>query len=183
MNRTVKERLVLKKSVKRNINQFLLVVVLFLIGMIGVRIHPEWKEVLQTQIYEKSISFAKGREFYRKYFGSVFPTFEEKSEYQAVLGQNVIGKDYSVEDGFLHLNLSSGNSVSCFENGVIVYLDSDKLLVEQVDGVVATYYGIEVSNYKLYDYIDKGDILGNAKGEVSVSFEKNGEKVDYQKYL
>ena len=182
MNRVVKERLVLKKSVRKGFSHLLLTIIFFLGGMISVRLHPEVKDILRTEIYEKSISYVKGREYYRKYFGNLFPK-KTKDEYQAVLGEKVLKNTSYEEDGFVHLDNSLGSAVVSFENGVIIYLDSDKLMIEQVDGVISSYYGIHCDEYKLYDYVDKGDILGVAKDEVLVRFEKNGEKVDYQKYF
>ena len=57
-------------------------------------------------------------------------------------------------------------------------------MIEQVDGVSAIYENIESKEYKLYDYIEKGEILGEAvEDQIQVSFEKKGKYYDYKNYL
>ena len=41
-----------------------------------------------------------------------------------------------------------------------------------------------LKDYKLYDYLEKGDILGeSSSNELLLSFEKGGEYYDYKNYL
>ena len=58
------------------------------------------------------------------------------------------------------------------------------IIVEQVDGVDTYYINVNISNYKLYDYVEKGQVLGEVKSnELYLRFEKNGEQLDYKKYI
>ena len=43
---------------------------------------------------------------------------------------------------------------------------------------------MKVNNYKLYDYIEKGKPLGETiENKLILKFEKEGEYLDYKKYL
>ena len=53
-----------------------------------------------------------------------------------------------------------------------------------MDGIDTYYSNVNTNNYKLYDYIEKGQVLGEtASTELYLSFEKSGEKLDYKKYI
>ena len=53
-----------------------------------------------------------------------------------------------------------------------------------MDGVDTYYINVNISNYKLYDYVEKGQVLGEVKSnELYLKFEKNGEQLDYKKYI
>ena len=86
----------------------------------------------------------------------------------------------TVEDNYL---------VPVLESGVIIYIGKkDKLgntiIVEQIDGIETTYSNINISDYKLYDYVEKGDLIGNALSKkLILQFQKNGEYLDYQKII
>ena len=57
-------------------------------------------------------------------------------------------------------------------------------IVEQIDGIETTYSNINISDYKLYDYVEKGDLIGNALSKkLILQFQKNGEYLDYQKII
>ena len=42
----------------------------------------------------------------------------------------------------------------------------------------------EINNGDLYDYVEKGDLIGNALSKkLILQFQKNGEYLDYQKII
>ena len=56
--------------------------------------------------------------------------------------------------------------------------------MEQVDGIEVTYKNIEKGDFSLYDYIEKGEIIGKVTNdELFLTFQKNGEIINYQDYL
>ena len=74
------------------------------------------------------------------------------------------------------------------ESGVVVYIGEKEslghtIIVEQVDGI-DTYYSNINSNIKLYDYVEKGELLGEAKDNtLFLTFQKNGEYLDYKEFI
>ena len=79
--------------------------------------------------------------------------------------------------------------VPTIESGIVVFIGEKEnlgttVIIEQVDGIDTFYSNININNIKLYDYIEKGELLGETKGnDLYLFFQKNGEYLDYQKYI
>lgn len=188
MNKRIEKRLVLKKSIKKQCSKFLLMVILLLIGMIFLKQNPDKKELLKELIYEKSLPFQKNKLNYEKYFGKILskeksiketePVFKEKLTFQKIESYKNSAKLYVI-DHYM---------VPILESGVIVYIGEKEnlghtIVVEQVDGI-ETYYSNVNSNIKLYDYVEKGELLGQTNNNtLFLTFQKNGEYLDYKEYI
>ena len=159
----MKERLILKKSVKK----FLYTIILLLITLISIK----------ENVYENSISVIPIRNIYDKYFA-----FNNTTE--PVVKEIINRKKEEKTDNGVKLKVDNNSPIINLESGIIVLIDSNKMIIEQVDGVTAIYENIINHNYKMYDYIEKGEIIGEASSnEVFISFKKEGKYYDYQKYL
>ena len=65
--------------------------------------------------------------------------------------------------------------------------DKDNLgntcIIQGVDGVDIWYSNIDTSNLTLYDYVNKGDMLGTTLSDkLYLTLEKNNEFIDYETY-
>ena len=74
------------------------------------------------------------------------------------------------------------------DSGIIVFIGNKEdygssIIVQQVNGIDVLYGNIENTNYKLYDYVKKGDILGSANKYLYLLFKKDGKVLDYEKYF
>ena len=82
------------------------------------------------------------------------------------------------------LSVDSNYMVPVIESGIIIYLENKKVIISQVNGINTEYSNINASNYKLYDYVEKGKLLGEVDGnKLYLSFEKEGKYLDYKKYI
>ena len=78
--------------------------------------------------------------------------------------------------------------VPVLESGIVVYIGEKKdygntVIIQQVDGVDAWYSNVD-TNISLYDYVEKGTLLGNSKdNNLYLYFQKNGEFIDYKDYI
>ena len=189
MNKVIVEKLVLKKKIKILLNKLLLTILVFLIGLILIKNNSNLKKVIKENIYEKSIKFTKTKSIYEKYFGKYLsmdninnneqPVFNEKLSYLKEEKYNN-GVKLSVNNNYLVPNLESGIIVFVGEKENI----GNSIIIEQIDGIDTMYSNININNYKLYDYIEKGELLGEVKGDnLYISFQKNGEYLDYKKYI
>lgn len=185
----VEERLVLKKSIKVFLNKLLVTIIIFLCGMIYIKDNPKNKIKLKENIYENSIKFTKTKKIYEKYFGKLLsvdkvvkkttPVFKEKLSY------NKIEK---YKDG-IKLNVIENYMIPTLESGVIVYLGEKEgygktVIIEQVNGIDTIYSNINIKNKKLYDYMEKGELLGESIGDYFyLIFEKEGEYLNYKEYI
>ena len=174
---------------KSFLNKILFCVLLFLILLISIKINPNLKNKIYKFVYENNISFSRFKEIYDKYLGGTVPfdkitvddtvsVFSESIKYNEIVSFNN-GAKLGVEDSYL---------VPVLESGIVVYMGEKEgygytIIVQQNDGVDCWYSNIN-SSVKLYDYIEKGSLLGEAKdNNIYLYFQKNGEFIDYKTYI
>lgn len=158
--------------------------------MCMIKIYPDTKSIIYHVVFQEQFSFAQINQLYEKYFGDVFPldnlvkdptsmVFDEKLVYQ---------KEEKYHDG-VKLTVSKNYLMPVLESGIVVFLgDKDNygktIIVQQVDGVDLWYVNVKNDSVKLYDYVEKGSLLGECLDtEVYLYYQKSGEFLDYQKYL
>lgn len=189
VNKKLKKKIVLKQKVKESLTKVLLTIIIFLIGMIALKEKPETKKYIQKNIYEKSLKFTKMKQIYDKYFGDIFsmgkllyeekPVFDEKIAYTAMS---------TYKDG-VALTVNENYMVPAIESGIVVYIGNKEeygqtLILEQTNGIDVFYSNISTDNIKLYDYIEKGSYIGEAKSKkIYLVFQKDGEILNYKDYL
>lgn len=184
----VEERLVLKKTVKKVINQIAFSIIMVLIGMILIKKDSEWKNKIEENVYEKSLHFTKTQEIYQKYFGDILEK-RNKKETKQVSKEAIIYDNLETYKNGIKLQVEKNSTIQALESGVIIYLGEKEdygntIVIEQVDGVDTWYGNIENTNYKLYDYIEQGEILGSTiTGYYYLAFQKKGEFLDYKEYI
>lgn len=188
MNKRIKERLILKPHIKKCIIKMMLSVIILLIGMILVKENPELKETINEKVYNKSIHFTKTKQIYKKYFGNIFSIEKDLDNTQSVFSEKISYNNKEKTDIGVKLSVANNYLVPIIESGVIIYIgEKDNiscLTIEQVDGIEVTYSNININNYKLYDYIEKGEYLGEVINEtLYLSFQKDGKYLDYKEYI
>lgn len=175
----VKEKLVLRKEIKKLLRKALYTIVLFLIGMILIKQNPEYKEKINKTIYTESPNYLKVRKMYDKYFNNI-----KKDNTKQVFTEQLSYKRQEPYKNGVKLTVSKNYLVPILESGIIIYQDDSKVTISQVDGVTVEYSNINVNSYKLYDYLEKGKLLGETnENELYLTFEKEGKYLDYKKYI
>jgi len=180
----MKEKLVLRKEIKKVLNKLLLSIIIFLIGMILVKSNSNLKETIKTKLYEESLPFQKLKNTYNKYIGKITPIETTQEVFNETLSYNKIIK---YKDG-VKLEVSDNYMVPVLESGVVVFIGEKEnykntIIVEQVDGIDVFYGNIKTNNIKLYDYVEKGELLGEANKELYLVFQKDGAYLDYKEYI
>lgn len=185
----MKERLVLRKEIRNLLSKLLLSIIIFLIGMILVKTNPKLKETIKTKVYEESLPFQKLKNTYEKYLGNVLSVDklvkEDKEVFNETLSYNNIKK---YKDG-VKLNVSNNYMVPIIESGVVVFIGEKEnygntIIIEQIDGIDTFYGNVKVNNIKLYDYVEKGELLGEANNNtLYLVFQKDGTYLDYKKHI
>lgn len=178
----------LKKIALGFINQVLICIVLFLATLILTK-NTSFKDKLYEFIYSYNFSFLEIEDFFKKNFGSIIPSTSDKKGTQVVSSEKLEYKKLTeIEDGVLLL-VDKGQVITSLESGLVVFIGEKEeygnvLILEQVDGVEAWYIGITLDEFNLYDYVEKGTIIGESSNtEIKLLFKKNKEGVDYKTYL
>lgn len=184
--RYVKEKIVLKRNVKIMLSKFLLSVIVFLIALICIKKDISLKEFIKENVFEKSIKFSSNQKLYDKYFESYLSVERKNSDEKAVFSEKINYLSFENYENGVKLTVEDNYLVPVLESGVIVYIgEKEKLgntvIVEQVDGIETIYSNVNSTNYKLYDYVEKGDLIGETLNKkLILQFQKNGEYLDYQ---
>lgn len=187
--KTLKKKLVLKKNIRNFISRTLLAIIIFLLGLISIKQYPQIKQSIIENVYEKSFKFTKAKKLYQKYFGNIFSTDKLTPEEQPVFNETLnYTKQVAYKNG-VELSVSKNYMVPILESGIVIYIGDKKdygstIIIEQTDGIDVSYSNINSSNIKLYDYVEKGHLLGDVKTDkLYLVFQKDGEYLDYKKYI
>lgn len=185
----VKKKLVLKKSVRNFITRVLIVVIIFLVGMILVKSNSKAKNIILKQVYDTNFKFTKVKEIYQKYFGNILSidklALEDKQVFQEELTYQ---KSKSYLDG-VKLQVNDNYMVPALESGIVIFMGEKEgygntIVIEQIDGIDVYYSNISSDGIKLYDYVEKGKLLGEAEdNQLYLVFQKDGSFLDYKKYI
>lgn len=188
MKKTIKKKLVLKKEIKVFLNKLLISIIIFLTALISVKKTPTLKPVLKDKIYEDSFNFITIKNFYEKYFGD-FLSNKVSKETTSVFNEKLsFQKINKYKDG-VELIVNTNYLVPVIESGIVVYIGEKEdygytVIVEQVNGIDVFYSNINPIDIKIYDYVEKGTLLGETKNNnLYLVFQKNGEYLDYKKYI
>lgn len=187
--KVIRKKLVLKKSIRSFISRVLVTIAIFLFGMILVKSDVSFKNKILDNVYNKQFKFVQLGEIYQKYFGDILsidkvlvdekPVFQEKLSYL---------KSSKYKDG-VKLTVDENYMVPILESGIVIFLGEKEgygntVVVEQVDGIDVYYSNVSVSNIKLYDYVEKGELLGEAQDKkLYLLFQKDGKFLDYKEYI
>lgn len=185
----VKKKLVLKKSIRNFITRVLITVIIFLVGMILVKSDSKVKNSILKQVYDTNFKFTKIKDIYQKYFGNILSidklALEDKQVFQEKLTYQ---KAKSYLDG-VKLQVSDNYMVPALESGIVIFMGEKEeygntIVIEQVDGIDVYYSNISSDGIKLYDYVEKGKLLGEAQdNQLCLVFQKDGSFLDYKKYI
>ena len=187
-NTVLKERLVLKKCIKRFISQTLLSIIILLIGLILIKKNPALKPELKKKIYEDSIDFIKVKELYDNYLGDIVPTKTIFKEEKAVFNEKLSYTNKEKYKDGVKLTVSDNYLVPAIQSGIVVFIgDKDgygnTIIIEQTDGVDVFYSNMGEVKVSLYDYIDKGTLIGEVNKSLILLFQKEGKIIDYKNYI
>ncbi len=188
METRIIKKCVLKKKVKRYLNKTLVGIIIFLVGIISVKNNDQLRGMIQRNVYETSIPFMKLRNQYDKYIGS-FLSLSNKKETVPVSSNKISYEKYEEMNNGVMLTVEENYPIPAIESGIIIFLGEKEeygkvIIVEQINGVETLYACIDFKDFKLYDYIEKNEIIGQAsKKELFLAFQKNGEYLNYKEQI
>jgi stage IV sporulation protein FA len=190
LNKTKKHKSKKTSFLSNILSHILLSGILLLACLCVMKVNPSFKTWINKEVYHTNFSFAKINQTYEKYFGSIFPLSNLFSnETQTVFDEKLVyEKKESYKEG-VKLTVSNNYLVPVLESGIVVFMgDKDNygktVIIQQVDGIDLWYVGVDTNNLKIYDYVEKGSLLGETtSNEMYLFYEKAGEFLDYQEYL
>ena len=172
------------------ISKLLITIILTLITLILLKSNNKLKTFFYNKVYDNNISFATINKWYENHFGSSIP-FKElvEKDTKAVFNNKL---EYSKKEKYLDgvkLSVDKNYLVPILESGMVVYIGKKEgygntVIVQQVNGVDVWYGNINNPNVKLYDYVEKGKLLGDVKNNnFYLVFKKDGKVLSYEKNI
>ncbi len=165
------------------ISKVFIITIITLFSLILIKSNKKVKRLVYNYVYSENISFSKIYSLYRKYLGSnalidkkiLTPVFNEQLVYSNKEKYKE-GLKLSVEDEYLVPNL---------DTGLVIFIGKKEgygnvVIVEGLDGVNIWYGNLSNVNVKLYDYIDKGSLIGNCNNNLYLVYKKDGKIIDIQ---
>ena len=188
-NSTNKENTI-KKMIFNFISRGLITIILFLICLILCKSNTKIKKEIYEQVYNTNFKFASFNKIYKKYLGDVLPldsiiNVKEKE----VFNEKLAFINSSIYKDGVRLTVSESYLVPILESGIVVYIGEkdeykNTIIIQQINGVDVWYGNIKNSTVKMYDYVEKGKLLGEANGDyLYMVFAKEGKFLDYKKYI
>lgn len=167
--------------------KLLISIVITLVILILIKSSSSFKNSFYKSVYSDNISFTKLKEVYNKYIGDsnildkVVKTetvFNEKLSYK---------KKEKYRDG-VKLEVGSNYLVPIEESGIVVFIGEKEgygntVIIQRIDGIDEWYGNIDNVNVKLYDYVKKGSLLGEANNELYLVYKHDGNVLNYEEYL
>ena len=180
------------REVKRKLislcNRFMICTVIFLVALIVFKKNPEYQKFIQRKVYDNNFPFVDFKQVYDKYIGNLF-VFSKKPDTKPVFGEKLTYQNINEFNNGAKLEVGLEYLVPALESGIVVFIgEKDDLgqtiIVQQVNGIDVWYNNVEAKEIKLYDYIEKGSLLGKSLGqEICLYFKKDGNFLDYKQYL
>lgn len=185
-----KEKFSFKKFLVKLSIKVLVCIVIFLTGLIVLKYDKSHNKVIYNFMESHNISMASINKLYHKYLGNILP-FENvaKENITKVFNEEISYKDASIYKDGVKLTVADNYLTPVLESGVVVFIGDKEeygkvVMIEQIDGVTSWYGNIDNISVDLYDYVSKGEFLGEAKGDyIYLVFEKKGSYLNYKEYF
>ncbi len=177
---TVGSNKYLNGLVKRTMICFVFVLLVLAISLMS----ETGRSYIKKYLLETNFEFSKINTLYNKYIGKLT---DENTE--VVSGNQLL--EYTSKEKYndgVKLTVSENYNVNLLESGIVVYIGEKEvygntIIVQQSNGIDAWYGNIENVDVKIYDYIEKGTIIGNVNKTLYLVFQKNGEILNYEDYI
>lgn len=172
------------------INKCLLSILVLVIALCITKIYPKSKEIIYKNVYQENISFSKINELYKKYFGKVLP-FEDVlvDSTQTVFNEEFVYKNSEKYNEGVKLTVDNNYLMPVLDSGIVVFIGNKEnygntIIIQQVNGIDLWYVNIDTNQVKLYDYLEKGNLLGEClNNDIYLYYQKDGKFIDYNEYL
>lgn len=173
---------------KNIVLRVLITIIVTLILLIGFKMNNNFKKTFYHYVYEENFPFSVVKNFLQEKFGTSL-TFDKMVTDEEVFNEKLSYKDKSLYHDGVKLTVSSEYMIPSLESGIVVYIGEKEnykqvVIVQQMNGVDVWYGNIKQANVKLYDYVEKGSLIGQVDNKtLYLVFQKEGKFVDYQNYL
>jgi len=173
--------------IKRIFYKVLIVIIFIIFGTLIIKKSNNIKDVIYNNVYVNYINFPFIKNLYNSYLGNVIP-FQNIIKEEPVFNEKLNYKEKSKYNNGTKLILNN-NIVPIIDSGIVIFIGNKDnfyktVIIENSDGVEEWYGNLNNINVKLYDYVNKNDILGDTyNNTLYLEFKKDNKSLDYNKFL
>lgn len=189
LNRINKNDKVKKNRVRSFINKMFVILIIFLINLIAMKQSPKYKDFIYDKIYNNNFSFAKIKNFYNKYLGGVETLDKIVNNTALVFNETLEYNNASKYYDGVKLEVSNNYLVPIIAEGMVVFIGEKEnygnvIIIQGMDGIDIWYGNMANTSVKLYDYVEKGELLGEVvDNSLYLVYSKEDKILDYEEYL
>lgn len=188
--KSVKKYLSKNKDTKglKKVNHFLFLGVIVLGLLISFKANKENKNFITNFLSTNHISFAKINKWYQDNLGSILPFKKEKSTNE-VFNEKLEYSNLEEYKSGIKLTTKDKYLVPNINEGIVIFIGDKEevgntIIIQSSNEVEYWYSNVENISVNLYDYVSKGEYLGEVKNKtLYLSFYKNNEAQNYKEYL
>jgi stage IV sporulation protein FA len=179
-----------KKSLSKYFTKFFITVIITLVLLISLKGNKSFQTFFYNKVYENYFNFSKLNETYQKYFGTSIPfSGLIKNETKSVFKEDLVYQNKEQYEEGVKLKVGSEYLVPVLNSGMVVFIGDKEnygntVIIQQIDGKDVWYSNIKNVNVELYDYVEKGSLLGEVNDDTLILvFKKDGKVLDYEEEL
>lgn len=167
--------------------KFLISIIVTLVILILIKSNNNFKTNFYKLIYNTNISFTKIKNVCNKYIGN-FDIFDTIVKDETVFNEKLTYDSIEKYLDGVKLNIGSNYLVPISESGIVVFIGEKEnygntVIIQRIDGIDELYGNIENVNVKLYDYVSKGELLGESNNYIYLVYKKDGNVLNYEEYI
>ncbi|MEG1597030.1 MAG: M23 family metallopeptidase [Bacilli bacterium] len=172
-------------NIKKYLNKLFVLVILFLVVLIGMKTNPKFQSLVNKYVFESNVSFNK----FKTYFKSFMPFKDSELVDKPVFNEKLVYSQSKAYKEGVELKVTTNYLVPILNSGVVVFLGEKEgygkvIIIQQVNGLDVWYSGVSINNIKIYDYVEKGEVLGETiTNKLYLYFHKDGSFINYQEYI
>lgn len=170
------------------ISRCLITGVLVIILLICFKKDSSFKSSFYDKLLSTDFNFSYVNNLYKEYFGSPIPFGDLLSKAEPVFDEKISYDGYeSYLDG-VSLNVGADYMVPVIKTGLVVFVGDKEsygktIIVKDSDGVDTWYSNLNSVSVKLYEYVSSGDIIGGCSNKLYLVFKKDGNVLDFKKFI
>jgi len=167
----------------------MIAIILILISIIYINYSTTNLLMYKRYVFNDVWSFNKINEFYNNYLGGVLP-FENilRDTTTPVFNEQLIFRNSTPFKDGVALEVGTKYLVPALNSGIVVFIGDREdygrtVIIQGIDGVDIWYGNINHNNLKLYDYIEKGSLLGETiTDKLHLVLMKDGKHLSFEEY-
>ena len=168
------------------LSKILLTLILFIGVLIGLKKDLNFRTLFYDKVYNENFNFAYFNKLYTQYFGSPMPFFIDSTE--TVFNEKLVYTSLDEYYDGIVLDVDSNYLIPVLSEGMVVFVGEkeyygNSIIIEDASGVEILYGNLNTFNLQMYDYVEKGTLVGEVDKQLYLVFSKDGEKIGYEVYL